>query len=478
VAQRLSGQPRRLIARTPLAASAERVFDWHLRPGAFERLAPPWARLRLLESDGPPSEGSRAVIEVRAGPLVRRWIARHEAIEPGRGFRDVQERGPFARFEHAHRFIPDGTGRSLLEDRLEYRLPGGRAGSWLAGAAVRRALTRLFCWRHERTGADLERHAPWAARPPLTVAISGATGLVGSALRAFLSTGGHRVLRLVRGERSRAADEIAWDPARGRIDRARLEGLDAVVHLAGASLSAGRLGPAHRARVRDSRIRGTRLLAQALAGLSRRPAVLVSASAIGYYGDRGEEALDETSRPGSGFLAETCREWEAAAEAAARAGIRVVWPRIGVVLAGGGGALARMLPAFRAGLGGPIGGGRQSVSWIALDDLLGALHLALVDPDLEGPLNAVAPAPASQAELARTLGRVLGRPARLPLPAPVVRAALGRMGQELLLSSARVRPARLAAAGFGFRLGQLEAALRFELGRIRPGATSTRIEAD
>jgi len=409
---------QRLVARTPVGASAARLADWLRQPAAALRLCAPWAR--ATNSAG---------------------------LAPER------------------RVVSAGPEQSILEERVTCRRGAGPG------------LARSLAWRHRRIAGDLERHAAWAARPRLTVAISGATGLVGSALGAFLAASGHRVVRLTRGA---AVEEgaIAWDPERAWVDRSRLEGLDAVVHLAGAGIAAGRFGAAHRARVRDSRVVGTRVLADALRGLARPPAVFVAASAVGYYGDRGAETLDETSAPGAGFLAATCQEWEAASDAAACAGVRVVRPRIGVVLAAGGGALARMLPAFRAGLGGPVGGGRQFVSWIALDDLLGVLHAALFDPGLEGPVNAVAPVPVTQGDFARTLGRVLGRPAWLPLPAPAVRIAFGRMGRELLLASARVRPVRLEALGFRFQAGDLETALRFELGRIEAGATATRIEVE
>jgi len=256
-----------------------------------------------------------------------------------------------------------------------------------------------------------------------------------------------------------------WDPESGALDSSALAGVDAVVHLAGESVAGGRWTEAKKRRIRSSRVDGTRGLAASLARLERPPRVLVSASAVGYYGDRGAELLREGSAPGTGFLAEVCQEWETATEPAARARIRVVRLRIGMVVSRRGGALAAMLTPFRLGAGGPVGGGAQWVSWIAIDDLVAAILHALDTASLAGAVNAVAPEPVQNRELARTLGRVLGRPALLPLPAFAARLLLGQMADELLLASARVEPARLQATGFAFRHPTLEDALRHELGR-------------
>jgi hypothetical protein len=304
---------------------------------------------------------------------------------------------------------------------------------------------------------------PASASP--RVAVTGASGLIGSVLTATLEAAGQRVDRLVRRPPAPGAREIRWDPEAGVVDAAALEGVDAVVHLAGESLAVGRWTPARKAAVRRSRVEGTACLARTLAGLRRPPRVLVAASAIGYYGDRGEEPVTEDSAPGTGFLPEVCRAWEAAAQPARAAGIRLVHARMGVVLAREGGALARMLPPFRLGLGGVIGSGRQYVSWIALADVVAALRRLLADEALAGPVNVTAPAPVTNAEFTRTLARVLGRPALVPLPALAVRLLFGEMGQALLLEGARVLPARLEAAGFRVAHPALEGALRAVLAR-------------
>jgi len=296
----------------------------------------------------------------------------------------------------------------------------------------------------------------------MTVLVTGGRGLIGRALRHALAAEGESVRTLTRGV-PRGAGEFHWDPATGRIDPAALAGADAVVHLAGESIAGGRWSPARRARIRESRVRGTRRIAEAVAARDDGPRVLISASAIGYYGDRGDAALGEGSGPGDGFLAETARQWEAAtASAVARA--RVVTMRFGIVLTPRGGALAKMLTPFRLGLGGRFGSGRQWMSWIGFEDLMGAIRHALTCDALTGPVNATAPEPVRNAEFARVLGRVLGRPAWLPVPAFALRVLLGpQMAQELLLSSARVLPVRLLETGYAFRRPTLESALRHEL---------------
>ncbi len=303
-----------------------------------------------------------------------------------------------------------------------------------------------------------------AGAPRLRVAVTGGTGLVGSALVAALRAAGHRVDVVSRRLPRPGTTDIQWDPAGGRLDPRALEGVDAVVHLAGQSIAAGRWTAAAKARIRDSRVGGTRLVADALATLDRPPRVLVSVSAVGYYGDRGDERLTEASSPGAGFLADVARAWEAAADPARAAGVRVVHPRLGLVLAGQGGALPRMALPFRLGLGGVIGSGQQYWSWIALADVVRVIELALALESLAGPVNAVAPAPVTNREFTGVLGRVLARPTLLPLPAAAVRLLMGEMGQALLLGSARVLPRRLEHAGFGFRHPDLEGALRAALG--------------
>ncbi|HEX5659839.1 MAG TPA: TIGR01777 family oxidoreductase [Polyangiales bacterium] len=282
-----------------------------------------------------------------------------------------------------------------------------------------------------------------------TIAISGASGFIGTALSALLKRAGARVRPLVRPGKH-GLDGIQWDPERGTIDSQALEGVDAIVHLAGDGVAEGRWSAEKKARIRESRVLGTGLLARAITGLSLKPGVFVSASAIGYYGDRGDEELDERSTPGDDFLAEVCKVWESSADPARAAGVRVVHPRIGIVLSPEGGALKKMLPPFKLGLGGRFGDGKQYMSWIALEDAVRALVHALDHKELRGPLNLTAPRPVTNAELTKSLGAALHRPTIMPVPGPLARLALGEMADVALLSGARVLPRQLLASGFQF----------------------------
>lgn len=299
----------------------------------------------------------------------------------------------------------------------------------------------------------------------MIVVISGSTGLVGTALVSALEGQGDLVRRLVRGEVRDGDHEIHWDIDAGQIDASELNGVDAVVHLAGENIAGGRWTENFKRRILESRVRGTTLLATTLAGLEMKPSVLVSGSATGYYGNRGDEVVDETSESGSGFLAEVCRQWEAATEPAREAGIRVVNLRTGPVLSKKGGALAKMLLPFRLGLGGVIGSGRQYFSWIELDDLVSAIVFVLQNESISGPVNAVAPGAVTNYEFTKTLGRALGRPTIFPMPAFAARLAFGEMADEMLLGGAHVEPRGLSQSDFEFSYPKLESALEHVLAK-------------
>lgn len=286
--------------------------------------------------------------------------------------------------------------------------------------------------------------------------VTGSHGLVGTALLPVLEAAGHPVTRLVRGRPQ--SGEIAWNPP-DALDPAALEGFDAVIHLAGENI-AGRWTPAKKARIRDSRLQGTRVLATALARMQRKPRVLIQAAAIGIYGNRGDEWITEDMPPGTDFLSHVGQDWESAARSASQAGIRVVALRTGIVLSAQGGALAKMLPPFRIGLGGRIGSGQQYMSWIVIDDLVGVFLHALTSESLRGSINAVAPNPVTNSEFTRTLGQVLGRPTLLPVPEFVVKAIFGEMGEALLLGSQRVSSAALQASGYCYLYRELKPALQ------------------
>jgi len=394
-----------LEVSTPLDVSAETAYAWHARPGAFERLTPPWAPVRLERFEGI-EEGDRAVLRIGPGPLALRWIAEHHDVEPGRQFCDRQVQGPFVHWDHTHRFEPTDDGGCRLVDHIEYDPPAGGLGTAAAPYLLEPELRRQFAYRHRVTRRDLSLHRRYNPDGrSFTVAVSGTSGLVGSQLVPFLTTGGHTVKRLVRS-RPAGPDEILWDPRSEAVETEKLEGVDAVIHLAGESVF-GLWTPAKKQRIYDSRVQGTRLLAEALAGIEAPPDVFVSASAVGYYGDHGTERITEASEPRrEGFLTEVCRAWEAATEPAAAAGIRTVQARLGVVLSPAGGALRFMLPAFWLGLGGRVGPPDQYVPWVALDDVIGGLYHLLWREELSGPVNLTAPTPARMDDYALTLGRV------------------------------------------------------------------------
>ena len=464
----LHSMSERLTFASGMPASPRALHDWHVRPGAFARLTPPWQRITLELAPAGLAAGTRAILRTHVGPFAPRWVAEHVAhVPPGTPgdvarFRDVLRSGPFARFEHEHRFEPapgGDPGASWLRDSIEWALPFAPLSAPLRPWA-RASLQRAFGWRHRITAFDLASHR---GSTSMNLVVSGSSGLVGSALVPFLTAGGHAVRRLVRA--GGAASDLAWRPERGELDGRGFDGVDGVVHLAGESVAEGRWNAAKKQRILASRVEGTRLLAETLARCTAPPEVLVCASAVGFYGDRGDELLDESSALGAGFLADVCRQWEAAARPAVERGIRVVHLRLGVVLSAGGGALRRMLPPFRLGLGGPLGSGRQWMSFIALDDALRIVLRALQDDGLAGAVNAVAPEPVRNGDFARTLGRVLGRPAFMAMPTFAARLVFGEVADELLLSSQRAVPRQLQARGHEYGWPTLESALRHNLGR-------------
>lgn len=452
---------------TRIERPAEEVFAWHERPGALGRLCPPWERVELVSATGGVRDGARVTVRNRVGPFWMSWQMEHRDYVAGRQFRDVQLAGPFAAWEHLHRISPDGPKACTLTDEISYRLPGGAVGRALAGGIVRGKLQRLFAWRHAMTKADTEIVSRYGVVPAQRILIAGASGLVGRALGAFLQTQGHTVLRLVR-RAGTADDEVSWDPATGALDAAKLEGVDAIVNLSGENVGEGRWTAARKEAILRSRTDATRTLVVALQKMRRKPAVFVNASAVGFYGDRGDEVLDENSAIGHGFLPEVCLAWETHAEGAARSGVRTVLARFGVVLTPAGGALAKMLPLFRLGLGGRVGSGAQWMSWISIDDAVGALYQAIVDPRLQGPVNVVAPQRLMNAAFTKILGSVLARPAVLPVPSIFLRTLLGEMADGTLLASTRVTPKRLIETGYVFRQPTMEEALCHTLGRERP----------
>lgn len=455
---------------TTLPHPREEVFAWHERPGALVRLmAPTLGRVETEPTEGI-RDGSASVLRMSipgtVGMAGIRWKARHLGYEPPSRFEDVMESGPMHSWHHKHVFTESPDGGTVVRDEISFTLPFPAVGpaARMAEKVVIRALSKAWEYRDRQLRFDLGFHA--AHRAPKTIAVTGAAGLVGTQLVAFLGGGGHDVRRITRSDA--AGTDIPWDPASGELDPEALREVDVVIHLAGEPI-AGRFTDAHKKRVIDSRRDSTRLIAQALADLADdgRPRALISASASGWYGpDRGDEWLTEDMPAGDGFLAEVCREWEAACDPARDAGVRVVNVRTGYVQSAAGGQLAIQAPLFRAGAGGRLGDGTQWMPWIAIDDLLGIYgHAALTD-GLEGPVNACAPGIVRNADYAKTLGSVLRRPAVIPVPRVGPAVLLGADGaDEFALAGQRMSSAKARGWGYEFGYPDLEDALRHVLAR-------------
>ncbi len=444
-----------------LPVPVEEAFAYHQRPGALQRLLPPWQNVSIAASDDSLAPGSRVTLKIRNGGISVRWVAEHTALDPPHLFVDVQRSGPFAAWTHRHQFASRGAGRSELTDRIDYALPLGSLGQAMGGQTIGRQLDAMFAYRHNTTMNDLQLGID-TPLPPQRIAVSGSTGLLGSQLCPLLTQLGHRVDPIVRRPTDRE-DEIAiWEPS---CDDQKLQRLDAVIHLAGKPIAAQRWTSEIKKGIRESRVEKTRALCERLARLEAKPRTLLCASATGFYGDRGDEMLTEQASPGHDFLAGVAEEWEEACRPAAEAGIRVVHLRFGLILSPRGGALEKMLTPTKWFAGGPLGKGDQWWSWIALDDVLGGIYHVLGHEEIRGAVNFTAPEPVRNRQFADTLGKVLHRPAALPAPALGLRMLLGEMADALLLASTRVRPEVLLESGYRFRFPTLEPALRHLLGR-------------
>lgn len=468
--------------RSNISGTPKSLLQWHGRPRAFGRLTPPWESVRIVKKEGGIEPGATATIKTRLlGPIEGTWVARHEALndlaDGERGFADRQLKGPFAYWTHQHRFSPvsNDSGQSELLDHIEWKPPFGVLGQLFGSSIVRGKLAQMFAYRHETTRQDFERMHSIPPDPARigSVAITGASGLVGSALSDFLDTQGYDVWRVGRSvstqqDPSGIGGTLCWNAKTGTLDLPKnIPPPGAFVHLAGANIAEGRWTDKRKALLRESRVETTRRLCEELARQDPKPHTLICASATGYYGSREDDIeLDESSQAGSGFLPELAQEWEAASEPAVQAGIRVVHLRFGLVVSGRGGALGKMLPIFKLGAGGRLGHGRQWMSWIAMDDLLDLIHWVLTREQCEGTFNAVSPYPVRNSEWTRTLGHILKRPSILPVPGFALKLAFGEMAENILLSGACVIPKRAIENGFSFRHPRLESALKRELGKI------------
>ncbi|MGB3223317.1 MAG: TIGR01777 family oxidoreductase [Desulforhopalus sp.] len=449
--------------RSEYPCPAEELYNWHGRPGALERLLPPWQDTSVLSRQGNIEPGTTVELKMHAGPFPFRFRARHIENLPGKMFRDIQEKGPFAHWSHSHYFSDTSNG-ALLKDEIEYSLPAHRLLPSFITNHVTKSLQQLFQHRQALLRADIDLHQK-SSRVPLRILVSGASGVIGRDLLPLLTTGGHQVFTLVRRRPDPDKGEIYWDPAKGILNTDDLPEVDAVIHLAGEYIGLSRWKEEKKRRVIDSRIKGTRLLAEILAARTSPPKVFLCASAIGYYGDCQERIIDETHPPGDDFISEVCRLWEKGTEPAKDAGIRTVFMRLGIGLTPRGGALQRILTTSPFGFIRRFGTGNQYISWISRDDMVSAMLHTLSCEALEGPLNIAAPEPVTNAEFMLMLARVTGRPLLFPLPGWFLTMIYGQMASEILLSGCRVSTQKLQDSGFKFRHPTLEMALRSLLGK-------------
>ena len=443
-----------------LPFSRVETFAWHKRPGALARFTPPWQQVELVRKVGGLETGSEVEFKMKLGPVWKTWLARHTDYEEGRLFRDIQIEGPFAAWDHQHIFEDAPEGCRYI-DRIVYSAP--LSLDFFSGS-INGELDRAFLYRHQTLLNDLSAAKQSQLKSPKRILISGATGLVGRALCAFLQVSGHDVCILTR-RKPTAPHEIFWNPEEAISNLSALEGFDAVIHLAGENISGSRWTPEVKERLYSSRINSTRHLVDALGKLSSKPKTFICASAVGFYGDRGSELLDEGSKAGTNFLAKICIDWEQEAQRAESFGIRSAQMRIGVVLSPSGGALQKMLTPFRLGIGGSLGPGTQFMSWIGLDDLIYSVAYVLGHENLSGPINAVSPEASDFMTFAKTLAQCLHRPLGPSIPAFALKTLAGELAEQLLLASIRVHPKKLLDAGFSFSQPHLMSVFQHLLGK-------------
>lgn len=457
---------------TKLPVSVEQAYAYHSRPGALQRLLPPWQDVDIIDSPGTIVPGTRVKIRLRAGVFKKNFIAHHTDNVVNSMFRDIQEQGPFRLWEHSHYFesLADGC---VIHDQVEYSLPLHPFLPACIKNMVRRELTKTFEHRARVLRSDLALHSRYSTKT-LRILVSGASGVLGRQLVPLLRTGGHTVWTLVRRDPRPELGEIFWDPDKNIIDT-DLPELDSVIHLAGEYIGLNRWTEQQKARVLESRIRGTELLAKTIANQPTPPESLLCASAIGYYGDSGVEPVNEENGCGKDFISTVCRNWEKSTDAATQRGIRTVLMRLGVGMTPAGGALKRTLGASKLGCIRCCGDGEQFVSWISLDDMIGAILHILKTRSLSGPVNIASPNPVTNAQMMKAIARVIRRPLLFPVPASILRLLYGQMAREILLSGCRADVQKLIASGYTFRYPHFENTLQELLGKSATGPSPHKV---
>ena len=446
-----------LIFESEFSGTPEELWQWHDNPKSLERLIPPWENAEVLTRDR--GLKKETILRLKLGPFVKDWVARYTDWNPPFGFEDTQEKGPFDKWRHKHEFLKKDNG-VLMRDTIHYQVPLGMLGNAGAGDYVEKRLRKQFLWRHRRLLRDLEFHRQFLHKQKIIV--SGASGLVGKEFIELMMSGGHEVIQLVRRP-SLDNSEVSWDPYNGSVEQAaRLEGADAWVHLGGANIADRKWSEEYKKQILESRVLSTRGVGKVIQNLQDRPKVWINASAIGFYGMSGE--FDENSQHGEDFLAEVCQKWENAAQEMAPEGVRLVLPRIGVVISSKGGALSKLLPLYKSGLGGPIGRGHRKMSWIDLEELTKLLGWSIINDHWSGVFNAVSPEGVTSQEFSDHIANKLKRPGIFRAPPGMLRFSLGEMAEATILSSAEVRPKRLQEVDYPFLFPSLAESLKNQLG--------------
>lgn len=467
-----------------LPTSCEEAFRYHARPGALQRLIPPWESVSVIKSNGSIETDSEVLLRLKLFPGISKdWLARHEAFHPPRQFSDRQVYGPFASWKHDHCFEPISSEQCRLTDRVTYEIPFGSIGSLLGSSHVKRQLRRMFAYRHQITKEDLElgsrlteiekqkRPDGNRSHPSRRIAISGSSGLIGRRIVALLTVLGHHVILLKRPSSkdrfaigNHSTTVTSWSPEKGLANPKELDGVDAVIHLAGRSIASGRWTDKVKKELWKSRVDATAVLCEQLSALEKPPSAFVSASGIGFYGSRGNECITENSIPSDDFLGRLASAWEDASVVLDERGVRRAVGRLAIVLDPLEGALAKLLPVFRWGGGGRLGSGDQYWSWITADDAASAFIWLALNPHCSGPFNFSASSEPMSGWVSK-LSKVLNRPALLPVPAFALQLAMGEMADALLLSSANAANDKLREAGYVFRTTDLSQAFHSLLGQ-------------
>lgn len=443
-----------------LQAPVKRVYDWHKRRGSLQRLIPPWLKLDLVSDNFELKNGSSYTLKFTWGPLWKTWKFLFSNVQKNEQFYSYQIKGPFKSWVHEQRFKHDDKKNTLVEDNIQYSLHFGIITNSLLNPLIQQKLKRIFRYRHEILKRDLVTNFQKSQAKSLKIVVTGASGMIGTALTHYLFSKGHSVIPL---SHTKKFKNHFWDPNKGILDPSILENVDAVVNLAGESI-ASRWTDDKKDRIYNSRIRSTKLLVKAISKTKKPPRVLINLSGISIYGNNREERLHEESNIGKdGFLRHLCMDWEETAAGAQKYGTRVVLLRTGMVLSPAGGALKQMLPAFKCALGGRLGSGLQNISWISIDDLLDTIYFSILNTQIRGPVNTTAPYYVTNFRFKQTLAQKLNRPAWFPIPKFILKLVFGEMAEETILTDLKVHPQKLLAAGFKFRYPRIDQAIKHAL---------------